>query len=165
MSDNEIYRFGGFRLEAGQRRLWHGQDPVDLPPKVFDTLLVLLRRAGSLITRDEFFACLWPNTVVTEASLGRHIWQVRKALERDVGVDYVQTVPKQGYRFVGEVEREAPAAAPALTPAAFPPPAAVPIAEPEEPAVAAELAPLAPPAPAPTPASTPAPPRPRRLWP
>ena len=68
MSDNEIYRFGGFRLEAGQRRLWHGQEPVDLPPKVFDTLLLLLRRAGLLITRDEFFACLWPNTVVTEAT-------------------------------------------------------------------------------------------------
>lgn len=165
MSDNEIYRFGGFRLEAGQRRLWHGQDPVDLPPKVFDTLLLLLRRAGLLITRDEFFACLWPNTVVTEASLGRHIWQVRKALERDAGVDYVQTVPKQGYRFVGEVEREASAAAPALAPAAFPPPAVVPAPEPEEPALAAEPAPPASPAPAPSPTPTPASPHPRRLWP
>jgi DNA-binding winged helix-turn-helix (wHTH) protein len=167
MSDNEIYRFGGFRLEAGQRRLWHGQEPVDLPPKVFDTLLLLLRRAGLLITRDEFFACLWPNTVVTEASLGRHIWQVRKALERDAGVDYVQTVPKQGYRFVGEVEREAATAAPALAlaPAAFPPPAAVPVPEPEEPAIAAEPAPPASPVPVPSPAPTPASPHPRRLWP
>lgn len=112
MSENEIYRFGGFRLEADQRRLWHGSEPVDLPPKVFDTLLLMVRQAGSLITREEFFARLWPNTVVTEASLGRHIWQVRKALECEAGVEYVQTVPKQGYRFIGEVRREEAAPVP-----------------------------------------------------
>ncbi|MGO1073181.1 tetratricopeptide repeat protein [Lysobacter sp. CA199] len=157
MSDNEIHRFGGFRLEADQRRLWHGSESVDLPPKVFDTLLLLVRQAGSLVTREEFFARLWPNTVVTEASLGRHIWQVRKALEREAGVEYVQTVPKQGYRFIGEVVREAVATSTATTVSpgamsqdaiAAPTPAFEPIRAPADLADLTDLPPAVPPVPA-----------------
>lgn len=106
MSDKEIYQFDRFRLEADERRLWRDQTVIDLPPKVFDTLLLLVRRAGALVSREEFFSTLWPTTVVTDASLGRHIWQVRKALDGDdEGLEYIQTVPKQGYRFLAEVRR------------------------------------------------------------
>lgn len=106
MAAKEAYRFGGFLLEADQRRLWREQQIVELPPKVFDTLLLLVRHAGELVGRDVFFATLWPNTVVTDASLGRHIWQVRRALGQNDGEEaYIQTVPKQGYRFIAPVQK------------------------------------------------------------
>lgn len=106
MASSEQYEFGPFRLEADQHRLWREDAEVELPPKALDTLLLLVRRAGQLVGRDEFFAALWPNTVVTEASLGRHIWLVRRALGQSEGEsDYIQTVPKKGYRFVMPVRR------------------------------------------------------------
>lgn len=106
MASSEQYEFGPFRLEADQHRLWREDAEVELPPKALDTLILLVRRAGQLVGRDEFFATLWPNTVVTEASLGRHIWLVRRALGQGEGEgDYIQTVPKKGYRFVKPVCR------------------------------------------------------------
>ena len=115
MASSEQYEFGPFRLEADQHRLWREDTEVELPPKALDTLLLLVRRAGRLVGRDEFFATLWPNTVVTEASLGRHIWLVRRALGQGEGEgDYIQTVPKKGYRFVMPVRR-ADALAPVAT--------------------------------------------------
>ncbi|WP_277928910.1 tetratricopeptide repeat protein [Luteimonas aquatica] len=116
MAAKEAYRFGDFLLEADQRRLWREDRIVELPPKVFDTLLLLLRHAGELVGRDVFFATLWPNTVVTDASLGRHIWQVRRALGQGEGEEaYIQTVPKQGYRFIAPVRRVEEEDTPAAT--------------------------------------------------
>lgn len=123
MAGSERYEFGPFVLEADQHRLRAGHAEVALPPKALDTLLLLVRRAGQLVGREEFFAVLWPDTVVTDASLGRCIWQVRRALgQGEADGTYIQTVPKKGYRFVAPVRRLAdPTAAMAVetdTPAA-----------------------------------------------
>ncbi|MBS0582712.1 MAG: winged helix-turn-helix domain-containing protein [Proteobacteria bacterium] len=97
-----VYVFGPYLLDVRERHLLCGQARIDIPPKVFDALALLLERAGQLVTKDDFFARLWPRAVVSETNLNKIIWRVRRALS-DEGETYVQTVPKQGYRFVGAV--------------------------------------------------------------
>ncbi|WP_169337277.1 winged helix-turn-helix domain-containing protein [Rudaea cellulosilytica] len=90
-------------FDVAERRLHRDGEEIDLPPKAFDTLALLVARAGQLVGKDQFVAALWPHTVVSDASLSKIIWQVRRALDDD-GERYIQTVPKQGYRFVAAVE-------------------------------------------------------------
>jgi len=94
--------FGPFWFHAAERRLLRGAQEIDLPPKAFDALALLVARAGQLVGKDEFVAALWPRSVVSDASLSKIVWQVRRALDDD-GERYIQTVPKQGYRFVAAV--------------------------------------------------------------
>jgi eukaryotic-like serine/threonine-protein kinase len=122
----EIFTFGPFRLDAGERLLWRGGAPVALQPKAFDTLVLLVRRAGQLVRKDEMLRELWPDTHVSEANLTQNVWLLRRALgEEEGGPVYLETVPKAGYRFVAPVSRDAtPALAAAI--AIDPPPAAGP---------------------------------------
>ena len=89
------YRFGEFVLYPPERRLYHGKNLLPLPPKAFDALLVLVRKADQLVRKDELIEALWPETYVTEANLTNTIVTLRKALGRDA----IQTVSKYGYRF------------------------------------------------------------------
>ncbi|MGH8042734.1 MAG: tetratricopeptide repeat protein [Rudaea sp.] len=99
-SEHRSYSFGPFQVDVRERTLVRGDEAIDLPPKVFDALTFLLEHAGKLVSKDEFFARLWPKTIVSEVNLNKYIWQIRKALGDD-GEHYIATVPKQGYRFVG----------------------------------------------------------------
>jgi len=98
-------RFGAFTLDARQRRLVRDGAPVELAPKQFDALLLLIEHAGDLVGKDAFHTRLWPNTVVSETSLNKYIWQLRRILgEGDGPATYIETVPKLGYRFVAIVQ-------------------------------------------------------------
>ncbi|HET7451889.1 MAG TPA: tetratricopeptide repeat protein, partial [Thermoanaerobaculia bacterium] len=115
-----LYEFGPFRLEARERRLWNGEDLVPLPPKVFDTLVLLVENAGHVVTKSELMASLWPGTAVEEGNLTKNIWLIRRALGESEGENrYIETVPKAGYRFVAPL-REAAEAPPAPDPAPSP---------------------------------------------
>ncbi|HEY2445165.1 MAG TPA: winged helix-turn-helix domain-containing protein [Rhizomicrobium sp.] len=106
LQDNPVYRFAGFELQPDERRLTREGNPVALTPKVFDTLLLLVERAGHVVSKDELMAALWPGRFVTEANLTKHIWFLRKALgESEEGGRYIETVSKTGYRFVAPVTR------------------------------------------------------------
>ena len=98
------YEFGPFRLSPIDRQLLRGDFPIPLTPKVFDTLVMLVERAGHLVPKDEFLASIWPDTVVEEVGLAHNISQLRRALTdgRDQA-RFIQTVPKRGYRFVAPV--------------------------------------------------------------
>jgi DNA-binding winged helix-turn-helix (wHTH) protein/tetratricopeptide (TPR) repeat protein/TolB-like protein len=101
---NDIHLFGAFRLEARERRLWRGNEPITLKPKVFDTLLLLVQNAGHLVTKEELMSSLWPDAVVDEGNLTKNVWLLRKALgDADGGSPIIETVPKVGYRFVAAV--------------------------------------------------------------
>ena len=101
---NHLYEFGEFRLDAAERVLRHGEKPVPLTPKAFETLLVLVRRGGHLVQKDELMKQVWADTIVEEANLARNIWTLRKALGDDEGEHrYIETVSKLGYRFVAAV--------------------------------------------------------------
>lgn len=105
------YHFGRFRVEPSQRRLLRNGEPVPLTGKAFDTLLTLLRNSGSLVTKQALLNAVWPDVVVDEANLTFTMSLLRKALgERGGSQRYIETVPKQGYRFratVAEAEQAA----------------------------------------------------------
>jgi DNA-binding winged helix-turn-helix (wHTH) protein/TolB-like protein/Tfp pilus assembly protein PilF len=99
-----LYEFGPFRLDATDRRLLREGAAVPLTPKVFDTLLALVEAGGRVVGKDELMRALWPDTYVEENSLTQNISVLRKALGEDAATrQYIETVPKRGYRFVAEV--------------------------------------------------------------
>jgi DNA-binding winged helix-turn-helix (wHTH) protein len=57
----QIYEFGDFRADPAEQLLLHHGQPVALPPKIFETLLILLNSEGRLIDKDEFISRLWPS--------------------------------------------------------------------------------------------------------
>jgi TolB-like protein/DNA-binding winged helix-turn-helix (wHTH) protein/Flp pilus assembly protein TadD len=100
-----------------------GQETVHLEPKVMDVLVKLASRPGEVVTRDEFMTEVWRGRVVTDESLSRCVSLLRLALgDSQRSPEFVQTVPKVGYRLVaptGPIEQaEArPVAAEAQSPA------------------------------------------------
>jgi len=108
-----FYRFGAFRLHHTGRLLLRDGEVVPLEPKQLDTLLALVEARGSLLTKEELLERVWPGIFVEETNLTRNISLLRKTLGNGVdGRAYIETIPKQGYRFAGEVREleEAPAA-------------------------------------------------------
>ena len=102
---NDLYEFGPFRLDPGQRLLVRAQERVRLPPMVFDLLLFFVQRSEQLVKKEEIIKHLWPDSFVEEGNLTNNISILRKELG-DTGKDpkYIKTVPKHGYRFVANVK-------------------------------------------------------------
>ena len=100
------FRFGEFCLEIAERRLVRSGVEVPLPPKVFDTLVLLVENPGHLIEKDEFMRRLWPDTFVGEDALARNISILCKNLgESGDSQEMIETVPTRGYRFVAAVRQ------------------------------------------------------------
>ena len=103
------YRFGPFHLDVRERRLARGDEVIPLRLKVFDTLLVLVENAGRLVTKQEILDTVWPATAVEENNLNHNVSVLRKALgEKATGQQYIETVPRVGYRFVAPVDAAEP---------------------------------------------------------
>jgi DNA-binding winged helix-turn-helix (wHTH) protein/Tfp pilus assembly protein PilF len=100
----EFYKFGPFVLQPSERRLLREGNAVSLRPKSFDLLVLLVREHGRLLTKDELLNRLWPNLSIQEDNVPATVWEVRKALGETVSERYIETIPKQGYRFVALVE-------------------------------------------------------------
>lgn len=99
------YEFANFRLFFGDKRLVCDDKPVRLPPKVFETLLLLVQREGQLVEKEEFLKRLWPDTFVEEVALAHSISELRKALGNGKsGPLFIETVAKRGYRFAVPVK-------------------------------------------------------------
>ena len=110
-----VARFDGWSLYRAPLELFHGERPVRLQEQPLQILEALVRRPGELVTRDELIARLWPATIVDfDASLNTAVRKLRAALVDDAEAPrYLETVPRQGYRFIGPIERS-PAAAPSV---------------------------------------------------
>jgi len=103
-----LYQFGPFRLDVKQQLLMHQGEPVQLAPKVFETLLLLVERRGQLVGKAEMMNILWPDRHVEESNLTQNIFTLRKLFSKDQGTKYIETIPRRGYRFVAQVsERRA----------------------------------------------------------
>jgi DNA-binding winged helix-turn-helix (wHTH) protein/tetratricopeptide (TPR) repeat protein len=99
-----FYDFDRFRIDPSERLLLHEGKPVQLTPKVFDTLVTLVENRNRLIEKDELMKAVWPDSFVAESSLTYNISILRKVLGRnDEGRSYIETVPKRGYRFIADV--------------------------------------------------------------
>lgn len=101
---DRVYRFLDCTLEPAEHRLTKGGRAVALTPKVFETLVLLVERAGHVVSKDELLRTLWPRGYVDESNLTKHIWLIRRALgggEHDASL--IETLPKLGYRFTAPV--------------------------------------------------------------
>lgn len=97
----QYYEFDGFRLDPMQRLLLRSGEVVPLTPKVFETLLALVENTGLVVSKDDLMNRIWPDTIVEERCLSQNIFLLRKALGD--GSNYVETIPKVGYRFLPSV--------------------------------------------------------------
>src|ERR1700733_1733616 len=86
--DKHFYEFGPFRLEPDER-----------------LLVLLVENSGHLLRKEELMRRVWPDSVVEESNLTLAIHTLRKKLSKGHdGADYIETVPRHGYRFVCEVK-------------------------------------------------------------
>lgn len=95
------YEFANFRIDGDLCALLQDGRTVPLTPKAFDTLLLLVENRGRLLEKELMMQRLWPDAVVEEANLANNISLLRKILGDRA--DAIQTVPRRGYRFVGDV--------------------------------------------------------------
>jgi len=103
---SDFYEFGRFRLKAEERVLLRGEEFVPLTPKAFDILLTLLENDGRIVRKDDLMKKVWPDTFVEEGNLTQNVSLLRKALgENASGPQFIETVPRRGYRFVAPVSR------------------------------------------------------------
>src|SRR6202040_3604324 len=99
-----LYEFGTFQLDPPERLLLCDGQPIPMPPKAFDLLVVLVERSGHLVEKDELLKAVWPGSFVEEGNLSVTVSALRKALNDDRGLHkYIETVSKRGYRFVADV--------------------------------------------------------------
>jgi len=99
------YRFESYVVDVDERRLLRGDEEIRVRGKIFDTLRVLVENAGKLVRKDELMQAVWPDSVVEENNLDHCISHLRKALQPG---QYIETVPRHGYRFAVEVRIQEP---------------------------------------------------------
>jgi Tol biopolymer transport system component/DNA-binding winged helix-turn-helix (wHTH) protein len=98
---SESYQFGPFRISVAERVLRRENRIVPLTPKCFDTLLVLAQHGGQVVEKEKLMRAVWPDSFVEEGNLAQNIFILRKNLgELPEGGQYIQTIPKRGYRLV-----------------------------------------------------------------
>ncbi|MFT3742929.1 MAG: alpha/beta fold hydrolase [Pyrinomonadaceae bacterium] len=101
---NSSFSFGNFHINGGERLLYDGSTPVTLPPKIFDTLLMLVQNAGHVLSKEKMLAEIWEDSFVEENNLAQNISHLRRVLGETQQVKFIETVPKFGYRFVATVD-------------------------------------------------------------
>jgi DNA-binding winged helix-turn-helix (wHTH) protein/TolB-like protein/Tfp pilus assembly protein PilF len=107
--DSRSYEFGRFRVNVAERVLLRDGEIVPLTPKVFDILLTLVEHSGQIVSKEELMKRVWPDTFVEEGNLTQNISLLRKALgETPGGAQFIETVPRRGYRFVAPISETAP---------------------------------------------------------
>src|SRR5215467_3758189 len=100
----EMRRFHSFRLDPRNQCLWRGEQRVPITPKAFDVLRYLVEHPGRLVTQEEILDALWPETYVNQEVVKKYILGIRKVLgDRHQQPIFIETIPRRGYQFVGEV--------------------------------------------------------------
>ena len=113
-----IYEFGPFRLDLEQQTLLKEEKAVALPPRVFETLVLLIERRDRVTSKKEMMDVLWPDRYVEEANLSQNIFQLRKILGENHGkAKFIETVSKRGFRFVAPVNEIVEEIGPIIQPA------------------------------------------------
>jgi TolB-like protein/DNA-binding winged helix-turn-helix (wHTH) protein/Tfp pilus assembly protein PilF len=104
LKTKHIFEFGDYRLDTEEKVLVRDGQPVALPPKDLETLIVLVERAGHIVGKEELLEKVWPGVFIEENNLARRVFNLRQVLgDSPDGRKYIETVPKRGYRFVGSV--------------------------------------------------------------
>src|SRR5262245_54654922 len=106
MQAEQQLTFGSYRFDLQTGQLWRGKQEVKVTPKAAAVLRCLTERAGQVVTKEELFTAVWPDTVVSDAALTTCIQEVRQALRDDARHPrYIETVHRRGFRFLEKVVR------------------------------------------------------------
>lgn len=101
---NNLYEFGEFCLDAEERVLLRGGEPIALSPKVFETLFLLVQGNGHIFSNREMMDALWADSFVEESNLTQNIYTLRRVLgTNEHGKRFIENVPRRGYRFNAEL--------------------------------------------------------------
>ncbi len=123
------YEFGPFRLDAEGEILLRGAQPIVLGQRAVALLRLLLEYAGRPVSKNALFDAAWPGLAVEDSNLTVQIAALRRVFGEAGGTDWIETLPRRGYRYVG------PAVAAARSLAAAPS-TDLPLALPSKPSVA-----------------------------
>src|SRR5262245_61226170 len=101
--------FGDFLLDPDRRELSQGSQTVAIGPQVFDLLLHLIQNRDRVLSKDDLIEAVWRGRIVSESTITSHINAARAAIG-DSGQEqrFIKTVPRKGFRFVGDINAEAP---------------------------------------------------------
>jgi DNA-binding winged helix-turn-helix (wHTH) protein/tetratricopeptide (TPR) repeat protein len=104
LKESRIYEFGNFRLNTIERVIERAGRPLSITPKALDVLIVLVENRGRLVEKEDLMRKVWPETFVEDNNLAFNVSVLRKLFgETGASPRYIETVPKRGYRFIGEV--------------------------------------------------------------
>jgi TolB-like protein/DNA-binding winged helix-turn-helix (wHTH) protein/Tfp pilus assembly protein PilF len=104
LKTKQTYEFGVYQLDTEEKVLVREGQPVALPPKDLETLVVLVEKAGHIVGKEELLEKVWPGVFIEENNLAKRVFNLRQLLgEGPDGRKYIETIPKRGYRFVGSV--------------------------------------------------------------
>ena len=119
----KTYEFGPFRLDTDTEILFRGVQPIVLGQRAVALLRLLLERAGAPVSKDALFEAAWPGLAVEDSNLTVQIAALRRVFDEAGGdSNWIETMPRRGYRYVGPAVATggSPAAAPPTSPPALP---------------------------------------------
>jgi len=100
-------RFGAFQADLASAELYQNGQRIKVQAKLFQALLVLLGRAGEIVTREDVRRQLWPDTSLTnlDANVNTTMNKLRQVLgDSSDNPRYIETIPRRGYSFIASVE-------------------------------------------------------------
>ena len=104
IDNNNLREFDNFVIDLEKSVLTHQDEPIDLPFKAVELLRVLVENAGTVVTKEDLLDVVWKDSFVEESVLSQNVYLLRKTFKRyGSDKDLIQTVPRRGYRFFGEV--------------------------------------------------------------
>src|SRR5436305_6759437 len=99
-----LVRFNSYELDKGRRELRFRDEPVHVEPQVLDLLIYLVANRDHVVSKDEMIGAVWGGRIVSDVTLNSRINAVRRAVGDDGKTQaLIRTVPRRGFRFVGEV--------------------------------------------------------------
>ncbi len=102
---SQSFSFGRFRFDAERNVLTRNDVPVPIGHRATVLLLVLLKEHGKAVKRADLMEAVWPGLTLEDSNLSVQIASLRKALGKSAASEeWIATVPRLGYRFVGEVK-------------------------------------------------------------
>ena len=100
---------GEWRVQPSLNRLTRGEATVRIEPKMMDVLVLLARRAGEVVSKDDIAGAVWPQLFISESVISRAIAGLRKALDDDASSPrFIETIAKRGYRLLARPAAAAP---------------------------------------------------------
>jgi DNA-binding winged helix-turn-helix (wHTH) protein/TolB-like protein/tetratricopeptide (TPR) repeat protein len=103
-NNGNVYSFDDIVVDGEIFRVRKNGQIVNLTPRAFDVLTFLVRNGGRTVEKQEIFESVWKDVFVSDNALTKIIKELRHALEDSPNAPrYIETVPKRGYRFIGEI--------------------------------------------------------------